>query len=300
MFRVLVPRLAGAAAVLAAAVAFGPRPADAGMIDIGFNWTVTAPDGYDVAVDGMKGKSRPFPNTTTVALPFKLNVAAWKTLDPVELKFSGPADGGGSIDRFMMTMEVTNATGLAWRGFRFDVKDAQIDHPNTLLAQRGSLFHPDRAHYHTDKILPAAVGFEDYLIDRHFYNDKDDKVLKTSNPTLDDGRGDTLIEFRSKKYLVNDKAKWKPFYFDAANPDDPDKSSLLDIHLHFTGREKLKATEFTLVLQPLAVPEPASVGLVGAGVVAVAVRLGWRRGRRATGPDDGFAGGSGGPNTRPA
>src|SRR5437660_499307 len=105
--------------VLAAALVAGGRAAVADVVNLGFGWTATAPDGYNVALDEAMGTLRTFPGTTTAAIPLKLIVPNWSTTDPVEIKFTGPANG--AQDRFMMRMTVGNDTGKDWNGFHFEI-----------------------------------------------------------------------------------------------------------------------------------------------------------------------------------
>src|SRR5437899_510924 len=123
-----------------------PIAASASVINLGFGWQATAPDGYNVAPDEALNTLRFFPGTTTAAIPLKLIVANWSTTNPVAIKFTAPLNA--QQDRFMLRMVVGNDTGLAWNGFSFDIRDTQVDYPNSTTAMRGSLLHPDRAHMH--------------------------------------------------------------------------------------------------------------------------------------------------------
>lgn len=259
-------------------------PVAANTVNLGFNWSATAPDGYNVDLDEAMGTLRTFPGTSTAAIPLKLIVPNWSTTDPVMIKFTGPSQG--TQDRFMLRMRVADDTGRDWNGFTFAIQDTQIDFPNGTTQQRGSLLHPDRAHLHTDKILPDRLGFEVLDIIQQFYTGPaNNQTLQTRRPYLEGSSGVYSLDLFSglSDFVVMDQEVWSPFVFDPNNPKNPTKSSLLDIHLHFTGRENLANSTFTLVLQPQLVPEPSTPLLVATGLVGL-LGCGWRPRKRQSKP----------------
>jgi hypothetical protein len=160
---------------------------------------------------------------------------------------------------------------VAWGGFSFTITDNNnTDYPNPQLGTGGSLFHPDRAHFHIDSLQTNQLGFTTgSTVQTSYVNGK----LVTTNPGLDTDQGVYALTLTGGN-MVNPNAQWQPMTFVgvATNQTTVDQtmSSLLEIH------DKIKTgTSFTITFQALPVPEPTALFVLT--FVSTAALLRWRR-----------------------
>lgn len=232
-------------------------PAVGGMIDVGGGWKATAPNGYDMApnppANGMVGDLVPLGNSTTLALPVKLVVPNWQSLDEICITFTNnrKKDDPPPPDHLALSLDIVNKTTKDWSGFKMRITD------NNSTAQDGqpNLLHPFYAHYHVNFIeANDAAPF---------------KKIKTS-PNYDSGpvviddnltdRGVYSLEFSDGCVMKN--GAWAPKVF----------------HLHDRAKTNDNGdyvTSFTICLMPVPkmVPEPASAALVVLGAMAIALHV---------------------------
>jgi hypothetical protein len=202
-----------------------------GTVDLGRGWSAASPNGYEVAKDGADLNIG-----TTLGQPIK-QIVNWSTLGEVKTSFvnnSKSTDAPQPLDHFLLRMEFTNNTGVAWSGFRFTLID-----DNATVNTEG-LFHPSPAHFHTDFMDPNDVGF----------------TSVTSNPAYNDlGQQRGVYSFTVfDGFTVLPGQTWKP---------TAQAMKQLDLHdkLKFMGEQNI--TAFTLIEQPLTpLPSAAVMGLV--------------------------------------
>jgi hypothetical protein len=223
-------RALGRALVVALVVA-SPGVARADMINIGLGWQVTAPAGYLPQPDGPVGQLENF--NTTAALPIKL-VANWTTMNPVSITFTQTTKAGANTvpnDFFMLRLQITNKTNVAWGGFSFSI----VDNNQTPQDGKPNLMHPFAAHYHFTFLDAGTLGFKNVYSTPNYGTDIND---------LSD-RG--VYSFTLKNgYLVKPNDVWSPKLFDI---HDRDKTDDMGNHI----------TSFTLVLQAQPTPEPTTL-----------------------------------------
>jgi len=245
--------------------------------DVGLGWKVQSPDAYQITLDDgfSPGQTRPLPGINgTPAIPMKLIVPNWRSLDPVDFRFLGAKDFSG--DRFSLRMLVVNDTGQDWIGFKISIRDDNNVAFYNISTQTGgpSLRHPDRAHIHSDKIISGGLGFNQSLVTQYYYTGLRTPVLQTANPDITDNKGVYAIRlFSDNGFVVADQASWRPFFVNTNNATDVVTNSVLDFHLHNLP-ERGNNPGFTVTMQPLAVAEPATAVLFGFGASAMLL---WRR-----------------------
>jgi hypothetical protein len=178
-------------------------------------------------------------------------------------------------------MLVVNDTGKAWRGFNISIRDDNnIPYFNVSTVTGGTLRHPDRAHIHTDKIIASQLGFDSSVIDQFYYTGIRNPVLQTAHPDIDENRGVYAIHlFSTTDFVIPDQGSWRPFFVNAQNPADVRTNSVLDFHLHDVP-DRGDRPAFTVIMQPVPVPEPLSCMLFGLGAGMVLYRC--RRHQRTT------------------
>ncbi len=245
--------------------------------NLGFKWMSETTSDLKVALDpsipAVKNTLYTFPGTTTAAIPVLIS-GNFDTLNPVEIHFvpatkpdpKSPDPAG----RFMISIDISNATSVNWSGFRISVTDDNgVDYANLKTGTGGSLFHPDRTHMHVDKIIPDTLYFRDVILDQSYYDSKG--VLKTIHPELSGtDQGIYQITMTDGRRKIEPNQTYRPFFYDA----DPKVASLLDIHLKRDTTEAMLQAKFTLTLQPITAPEPSTllIPLLAAPVVLAAVR----------------------------
>lgn len=118
--------------------------------------------------------------------------------------------------------------------------------PVRRLDSAAPLLHPDRAHFHTDKIRPETLFFtDDISIEQTFYNSKG--VLTTRQKDIADGQGVYTMTLTNKSDFIDPLTRYNPFFYD----DNPGVRSLLDVHLQRVSREAMRRAMFTLILQAI-------------------------------------------------
>jgi hypothetical protein len=241
--------------------------------NLGFKWMSQAPLGINVNLDAPKNTLVTFPGTTTAAIPI-LITGNWNTLDPVEIQFLPATNpdprSPDPVGRFMISLDISNATSVAWSGFRIAVTDDNgVDFFNQRTGSGGSLFHPDRTHMHVDKIKPDTLFFRDIILDQTYYNSQG--VLTTIHPDISGtDQGIYQITMTDATRRIEPSQTYRPLFYDA----DPAVASLLDIHLKRDTAEAMREAKFTLTLQAIPAPEPSTlvIALIGAPVLLSALR----------------------------
>jgi len=241
--------------------------------NLGFNWMSTAPAGYNVLLDAAKNTLRGFPGGTDVGIPVKLVQPNWTSLTPISIMFTPASNpdpaSPAQFQRFMFLMNLTNTSGVPWVGFQFQmIDDNGTDYPNLKAGTGGNLLHPDRAHFHADSILPSAIGFTAADTLQTFTNSTGKLTNVISD--LTQSQGVYQITFHDG-FIIKPGDTWNPLFYDATNPNDPTKSSFLDIHdkIKPIGGGGPNVTAFTVVLQPLFAPEPSSLTLCALGAAGM-------------------------------
>jgi hypothetical protein len=195
----------------------------------------------------------------------------FNTLNPIDIHFVPATNpdpkSPDPVGNFMISIDISNATPVNWVGFRIAVTDDNgVDYPNLQTRTGGSLFHPDRAHMHVDRVQPSALVFRDVVLDQTYYDSKG--VLKTTHPDISGtDQGVYQMTMTDKTRVIEPNQTYRPLFYDA----DPAVASLLEIHLKRDSG--LSDAKFTLTLQPI-VPEPSTlvISLLAAPVLLVAVR----------------------------
>jgi hypothetical protein len=232
--------------------------------NLGFKWMSQAPAGVtidvklDPSIPAVKNTLYTFPGTTTAAIPVMIS-GNWNTLDPVEIHFVPATNpdpkSPDPIGRFMISIDISNATSVKWRGFRISVTDDNgVDYFNQKTGTGGSLFHPDRTHMHVDKIQPDSLVFRDIELDQTYYNSRG--VLTTIHPAIsgtDQGIYEIMMMDPTRRIEPNQT--YRPLFYDG----DPAVASLLDVHLKRDTTEAMREAKFTLTLQAIPAPEPSTL-----------------------------------------
>lgn len=229
-------------------------PILAGTIDFGGGWKATAPNGYDIAADppanGAVGDLVPLGQSTTLALPIKMIVPNWQSLDEICIDFTNnrKSTDPPPPDHLALRLEVVNKTTKDWGGFKMRI----IDNNNTPQDGQPNLLHPFYAHYHVNFLEGNTV--------------QPFTKIKTS-PNYDNGpvpindeltdRGVYSMEFSDGCVMIN--GAWSPKVFDLH-----DRAK--------TNDQGNYITSFRMCLMPIPkeVPEPATGLQVIGGVCAVA------------------------------
>jgi hypothetical protein len=254
--------------------------------NLGFKWMSETTSDLKVALDpsipAVKNTLYTFPGTTTTAIPVLIS-GNFNTLDPIDIHFLPATNpdpkSPDPVGRFMISMDISNATSVNWIGFRISVTDDNgVDYYSQQTGFGGSLLHPDRTHMHVDKIQPSSLYFRDIVLDQTYYNSKG--VLTTTHPAISDtDQGIYQITMTDASRVIEPNQTYRPLFYDA----DPTVSSLLDIHLKRDSAEAMREAKFTLTLQPITAPEPSTllISLFGAPVLLAALRRTGRRPRSA-------------------
>lgn len=235
-----------------------------GNIGLGFGWSSSAPDGYQL------NANKTLVDVKTTPTVLVQENATWATLKPITVNFfrtnkSQVPDRGW----FSLTMNVTNATNVGWQGFLISIVDgAKTDYPNPAKQEGGSLLHPDRAHFHVDNLNPAQLGFTTIIATTQYYNGKG--LLVTDNEGLDTQGGVYFIAMMGG-LIVKPGAKWNPMIV----------GSQLLIH------DKPRSP-FSVTFQPIPVtPDPATLALMTVAGAALMLTPRHRRARRTLLPNHG-------------
>lgn len=229
----------------------------AGAVDVGGGWTATAPNGYDMAPDvpagGNLGDLVPLGNSTTLALPTKLVVANWTSLDNVCITFtnSRKAADPPHPDHIALRLEITNKTNKDWAGFKMTI----TDNNNTPKDGAPNLTHPFYSHYHMYfQDANATAPFMKVKVTPDYENGP-----AAIGPDLTD-RGVYSMEFSDGCVMKNDT--W----------------SAKTIDLHDRAKQAPNGdyiTSFTICLMPIpkaVIPEPASATLLGLSALSLRQR----------------------------
>jgi hypothetical protein len=241
-----------AANILFVLLALPYSPASAGTVDVGAGWKATAPNGYDAAPDppagGNVGDLVNLGQSTTLALPVKLVVPNWQSLNEICITFTNDRKSTDPPppDHLALSLDIVNKTNRVWGGFKMRI----TDNNNTPQDGQPNLTHPFYAHYHVHFLEANSVMPFTMIKTSPDY----DAGPVAVGPDLTD-RGVYSMEFSGG--MVMKMGTWAPKVFD----------------LHDRAKTNANGdyiTSFTICLMPIPkIPEPATAVLIALGLLAV-------------------------------